>query len=180
MAVTTYMGRAHRAVLHYSDSVAITELTPYRTYWVGIGRTTPWTVELAPPSPSVAAVALEEPIVYVKAETVSLCKTVNSNPNVTVRGQGYQYVSIGDAISEFARFIYVKTRFDPSETQPYATFRQIAVFSRLVPTSGHLADEWLAPASVEDIGYCEYLENNAPTVMNLNRQEIVQVIIEFK
>jgi hypothetical protein len=170
MAVSCYAGRANRALLLYNDS----------TFWMGIGRTTPWNTELAPPSPSVSATTLEEPIVYVKAEIVSLCKTINANPDVTVRGQGYKYVLPVDAVAEFARFLYIRARFDPSEDQPYNTFRQIAIFSNLEPTQAHSSDLWLAPANVLDVGVCEYIENNAPTVMNLNRQEVIQVIIEFR
>jgi hypothetical protein len=170
MAISTYAGRANRAKLLYDSA----------DFWMGIGRTTAWSTELAPPSPTVSATTLEEPIVYVKAEVVSLCKTINVNPDVTVRGQGYKYVATADAVAEFARFLYIRARFDPSEDQPYATFRQIAIFSNLEPTQAHSADLWLAPANVLDVGICEYIENNAPTVMNLNRQEVIQVIIEFR
>ena len=170
MAVSTYMGRSNRAKLLYESA----------DFWMGIGRTTAWSTELAPPSPSVAATTLEEAIVYVKAEIVSLAKTINANPDVTVRGQGYKYVLPADAIAEFARFIYIRARFDPSEDQPYATFRQIAIFSNLEPTQAHASDLWLAPANVLDVGVMEYVENNGPTVMNLNRQEVIQVIIEFR
>jgi hypothetical protein len=170
MAVSTYAGRANRAKLLYEST----------DFWMGIGRTTPWPTEMAPPSPTISATALEEPIVYVKSEIASLCKTINISPSVTVRGQGYKYVLPGDAIAEFARFIYIRARFDPSTDQPYATFRQIAIFSSLEPTQAHVSDLWLAPADVLDVGVCEYIENNAPTVMNLNRQEVIQVIIEFR
>ena len=170
MAINPYAGCAENALLLYNNS----------TFWMGIGRTTAWPTELAPPSGSVSATTLEEPIVYVKAETVSLCKVITSNPDVTVRGQGYKYVLPNDAIAEFARFIYIKARFDPSEDQPYATFRQIAIFSNLEPTQAHINDLWLAPANVLDVGVIKYLENNAPTVMNLNRQEVIQVMIAFR
>lgn len=170
MAINPYGGCAENAKLLYDNS----------TFWMGIGRTTAWTTELAPPSGSVSATTIEEPIVYAKAEIVSLCKTIASNPDVTVRGQGYKYVATGDAIAEFARFIYIKARFDPSEEQPYATFRQIGIFTNLIPTLAHINDLWLAPANVLSVGVLKYLENNAPTVMNLNRQEIIQVIIAFR
>lgn len=170
MAVSTYKGRANRAKLLYEDS----------TFWMAVGRTTAWPTELAPPSPSVSSIEVEEAIVYVKAEVVSLCKTISSNPDVTVRGQGYKYVLPVDAVEEFARFIYIRARFDPSNGQPYDTFRQIGVFSNLEPTQAHANDLWLAPANVLDEGILEYIENNAPTVMNLNRQEVIQVIIEFR
>ena len=82
MAVNCYGGSAKNAKLLYES-----------TFWMGIGRTTAWTTENAPPSGSVSATTIEEPIVYAKAEIVSLCKTIASNPDVTVRGQGYKYVA---------------------------------------------------------------------------------------
>jgi len=170
MAVIPYTARARTALLHKT----------YSTYWVAVGKTTAWDDELAPPSPEAGLTDIEEHIVFVKAELVSLCRFVNSQEDVMIRGRRYRYVEDSNALTELGRFIYIKARFDPSIGQPYGIFRQMGVFSNLVPAAGHTDDLWLDPDDVEDTGVLEYVENTAPIVMSLEREEIVQVIFEFK
>jgi len=170
MAITTYSGRARRALLHKTNS----------TYWVAVGRTTPWGDDLAPPSPNPSVVDIEEAIIFVKAEYVSLAKFVQSGGDVIVKGDRYSFVQDGDAILEQARFLYIRGRFDPSQGQPYGTFRQIAVFSNVVPATGHEDDTWLAPADISSRGVLEYIDNKPPTQMDTESEEVIQAIIEFR
>ena len=92
MAITTYRGRARRAWLNKTHSV----------YWLAVGRTTPWTDEYAPPSPSPGYGDIQEAIVFTKAEFVSLCKIVTTGSDVTVKGQTYAYVADEDGIYQFS------------------------------------------------------------------------------
>lgn len=170
MAVTTYHSRARRALLHKENS----------TFWVSIGRTTVWTDEKNPPDPSPSATAIEEPIVYVKPTTVSLCKVVTSGEDVTHLGTKYQFVADEDAIDQSARFLYMLARFDPTSGQPYDTFRQVAMYSNLVPTSGHEGDSWVAPENVSSEGLLEYLDNDVATIMTDTRLEVIEIMIEFR
>lgn len=170
MAVTTYSSRARRALLHKSNSV----------FWVCIGRTTAWADEENPPDPSPSASAVEEPIVYVKPTTVSLCKTVSTGEDVTHLGTKYAFVADVDAIDEGARFLYMLTRFDPTSGQPYDTFRQVGLYSDLVPASDHENDSWVAPAHVSDEGLLEYLDNDVATIMTSTRLEVIEIMIEFR
>jgi len=170
MAITTYCGRARRALLHKTNSA----------YWLAIGRTTPWIDELAPPTPNPGIIDIEEAIIFVKAEMVRLAKFVQSGEDVIVKGSRYKFVDDNDAIIEQARFVYIKGRFDPSTGQPYGTFRQLGIFTGIVPASGYENRDWLAPANVTSRGILEYIENKPPTEMNLEREEVVQAIIEFR
>jgi hypothetical protein len=170
MAVTTYSGRARRALLHKTNS----------TYFVGIGRTTAWDDEDNPPDPLPTASTIEEPVVYVTPTQVTLCKVVSSGEDVTHLGTKYEFVADVDAIDEGARFLYMLARFDPTSGQPYDTFRQVALFSNLTPASGHESDSWLAPANVDDEGLLEYLDNDVATIMTDTRLEVIEIMIEFR
>ena len=170
MAVTTYAGRARRALLHKQNS----------TYWISIGRTTAWDDEENPPDPSPSASTIEEPIIYVTPTTVSLAKVVTSGEDITHLGTKYEFVADGNAIAEGARYLYLLARFDPTSGQPYDTFRQVALFSNLVPASGHESDSWLAPANVSSEGLLEYLDNDVSTIMTETRLEVIEIMIEFR
>ncbi len=170
MGVTTYKGRTRRALLHKQNSV----------YWVGIGRTTPWTDEQAPPDPQPGLAALEEPILYVKPTKVTLCRVVSSGEDITHLGTKYAFVSDEEAINQSARFMYIFARFDPTAGQPYENFRQIALFSNLVPGPGHEGDSWLAPENVADEGLLEFIAHDIVTVMTSARLEVVEALLEFR
>ena len=170
MAVTTYSGRSRRALLHKTGS----------TYWVAIGRTTAWDNEESPPDPSPNDTGVTEPIIYVTPTTVALCKVVTSGEDITHLGTKYEFVADEDAITEGARFLYLMTRFDPTSGQPYDTFRQVGLYSNLVPASGHESDSWLAPANVSDAGLLEYIDNDVATIMTETRLEVIEIMIEFR
>ncbi len=170
MGVTTYAGRARRALLHKQNSV----------YWVGIGRTTAWNDEQAPPDPQPGSADFEEPIIYVKPTNVSLCKIVSTGEDITHLGTKYAFVPDANAIAESARFMYIFARFDPTAGQPFGNFRQIGVFSNLVPAEGHEGDSWLAPENVNDEGMLEFIAHDIVTVMTNSRLEVVEVLLEFR
>ncbi len=170
MGVTSYGGRARRALLHKDNSV----------YWVGIGRTTSWTNEASPPAAAPGTTSIEEPICFVKPQMVSLVKPVNSGEDITVLGQKYAYVADENAVAQGARFLYIMAKFDPTLGQPYGNFRQVGVTSDLVPATGYDTASWLDPANVDSPGLLEYLHNDAVTNMSLSRQEVIEIIIEFR
>jgi hypothetical protein len=147
---------------------------------MAIGRTTAWDDEANPPDPSPTASAIEEAIVYVTPTQVSLCKVVSTGEDVTHLGTKYAFVADDDAVDEGARFLYMLGRFDPTSGQPYATFRQVALYSNLVPETGHESDSWLAPANVSDAGLLEYLDNDVSTIMTDTRLEVIEIMIEFR
>ena len=170
MGCTTYVGRARRALMTKQNS----------TFWVAVARTTIWPNEQSPPSPSPGVTSIDEPICFVKADNVRLCKLVNSGGDINHLGQAYQFVDDTNAISEMARFLYLHAEFHPAQGQPYGSFRQIAVFSGLVPKAGYESDLWLAPTNVQNPGVLEYLDNDVVTVMSLTKYEVVPIIIEFR
>ncbi len=170
MAVTTYIGRSRRALLHKDNS----------TYWVAIGRTTAWEDENVPPAETPGATDIEEAICFVQPQLASLCRPVNENGDFTHLGQQYAYVADEDALVEDGRFLYILAKFDPTEGQPYGEFRQTGIFCNLVPVAGYEQAQWLAPANVADRGVLEYLDNDVKTTMAQNRQEVIEIVIEFR
>lgn len=169
MATSSYKGCARRAKIIKQNS----------TFWIGIGRTTPWEDENNPPNET-RLDELEEPVVFVKAWDVSLCKPVADNGDFSYRGQDYALVDDEDAIDELARFIYMKAEFHPAQGQPYGTYRQRAVLTDLVAAEGHSNDLWLDPSDVTDQGVTELLENDTPAYQSLEKYHVVPVVLEIR
>ncbi len=148
------------------------------SYWVGIGRTTAWPNEAVPPAHPTTNDDIEEPIVYVQPDIVSLCMPVSSGEDFTINGQGYALVADVDAYTEMARWIYVKALFKPSLGQPYADYRQKAIFSGLTPKGGYESETWLAPANVLDVGLVEYTHNSTVRTFGGGEVKIEETVID--
>lgn len=170
MGVTTYKGRTRRALMHKTNS----------TYWCAIGRTTAWDIEAAPPSPSPGAVNIDEAIVFVAPTVVSLCRPVDVDEDVTVNNQGYEFVADEDAMADGARFLYLKTIFNPADGIPIANYRQNAIFTELVPAAGYENNQWLAPINVSDVGVMEYLSNHLERSLGVGELRVIETILEFR
>lgn len=170
MGTTTYTGRARRALLHKQHS----------TYWVAIGRTTDWPEENSPPEAAPGATDIEEAIVFVRPQLVSLAKAVLSDGDVDIDGQQFRFVADEDAVAEAGRFLYIKAVFNPADGIPTANFRQRAVFTELVPAAGHELDQWLAPANVNHRGVLEYVANTTLRSLGPGEQRVIELVIEFR
>lgn len=167
----SYMGRARLALLFKEHS----------TLWAAFGRTTEWVDEDDPDvlENPLTVESLEEPIVYVKSSFVSLCKQVDDNGDVTVGGQDYEFVEDEDAISEEAMYLYSLYELNGPGGMPTGTYRQVAVFSNVVPAAGHASDDWLLPEDVDDFGNIEYMANRTKIVFTSGEVRQERVIIEF-
>lgn len=170
MGVTSYRARARRALLHKQNS----------TYWVAIGRTTPWPNEDSPPLPSPGTNDIEEAIVFVRPQLVSLAKAVLADGDVEIDGQQFAFVADEDAVAEAGRFLYIKAVFNPADGIPTANFRQRAVFTELAPAAGHELDQWLAPANVSARGVMEYLAHTTMRSLGPGEQRVIELVIEFR
>lgn len=149
------------------------------TYWIAVGKQTAWDDDNDPPTET-RLDEFVEPIVYVKAWGVTLCKAVLSGGDITYKGQSYQSVADEDAITELARFLYLKAELHPAQGQPYGTYRQAAVIADIVPTVGHENDVWLAPANVQDPGLTVLIENDKPMIQTMERYVVLPMMLEFR
>ena len=170
MGVTSYKKRAKLAFLDKTNSV----------FWVAIGGTSEWPNEAAPPSAAPGDPGIDEPICYVKPQTISLCKLVDTDEDVIHKGNKYKFIADVNAVAEDARFIYLFARFDPTVGQPNANFRQVAAYDGLTPVAGHENDLWLAPSNVDNPGQWEYLDNDVVTTMTSSRIQVIELVIEIR
>jgi hypothetical protein len=170
-AVTPYAECARRALLNKQNS----------EFWFAWGRQTAWPDENLPPIPTPGgSTAVDSPLVYKRPSLVSLCKPVNSNEDFTYRGQKYAYVADNAAIAEGGRFVYLRGRLDPSDGDPVGTFRQIGVFSDLIPAAGYESATRIAPAHVDDPGHLVYLSNDVAITIDINRIHAVEILLEAR
>jgi len=148
--------------------------------WGAIGRTTPWDNEESPPTDPLGATDIEEAIVFVKPQIVSLAKTVTENEDVIVEGQKYAFVADEDAIAESARFIYIYFLLQHLEGMPTGNFRQKGFFVNLVPAPGHENDQWLAPANVSDRGLLGRISNTVMRSFGPGEERDIEFIWKFE
>jgi len=166
-----YAGRVGRA-LDFKGS---------KTLWCGIGRQIGWVDDLYPPEPDLTALTIEEPLVYVKADFTTLCVWSEVEADVEVADNYFAYIADVDALDNFARFLYAQFTFDGTIVgMPFGQFRQVGVFSDLVPASGHESDIWLPPANVSSVGTLEYISNRRPVTFSDGEVRMERIIIEFK
>ncbi|MGC8717973.1 MAG: hypothetical protein ACP5RW_08255 [bacterium] len=149
--------------------------------WCCLAGQTAWADDDDPPAPNPATLSVSDPLVYVKADFVTLCVWSETPSDVEIAGNHFTYVTDSEAMDKFARFLYAQFTFDGTIAgMPYGTFRQVAVYSNLVPTSGHSGDIWLPPQNVSSPGTLEYLSNRKPTVFSDGEIRMERIIIEFK
>ena len=146
-----------------------------RDLWLCFCRSeTPWpeggdTVEAKVPSHLPADAEYDEPYLFVKAEYKSIARVATegeydaadpslriairtggsdddpANPPIYVR---YIFIADVDAYDNDARWVYVRASIDASGSHPPGSFRQIKMYSRLVPTAGNQAATWLTPEKI--------------------------------
>lgn len=160
------------------------------TFWIAIGRTSPWPDEDHPPSITRGETGVDEPICYRRASVVTLARSVSlaeyeSAPeNERALGDGLclVFVSDEDAHDHIARYLYLNVCWNPGyDLHPANDFRQVGLYPHLVPAAGHESDEWLAPADVDDPGMLRYLDNDKVQQMDSQGPVVfTPVILEFK
>lgn len=168
MAITTYNACVHRALLYKNNN----------TFWIGLGRTSPWDNEYVPPAPEPTRIEIEEPIFFVATEFVSLVREVQSNSDIVVKGQRYAYVNDADAYTEQARFLYLRTRFTFFGENILYTYRQLGVVCNILPYPQYQNSTILFPNNINNFGRLDYLENRFPVQILGNKEEIIHIILE--
>ncbi len=89
-------------------------------------------------------------------------------------------VSDENAQAEIARYVYLRGVSNPALGHPASTFRQIGIYSGLVPDAGYENAEWLAATNVDEYGLLEYLDNGTKTEQTESGPVIaIAVALEF-
>lgn len=144
--------------------------------YIGVGRSTAWANESAPPSPDALATALEEPICYVPLTKATLVVQDNAG-TLSFAGQTWREVANVDAYDEGAKRVYVEGRLEYDDA-PLTTFRQVGLFTGLVKAGGAGAGV-LLPAAVTSPGVLEVLDNRTPTYRTADKVDIIGFMVQF-
>lgn len=160
--------------------------------WVAIGRTEAWSNELSPPTPSRGTDDIDTPIVFVRPTILTMARVVSKadydlapagqKATVTIEKVDTYYVFVADedAPDEYARFLYYRAEFNPVQGIPVDQFRQIGVYTKLVPAAGYEGANWLAPENVQDRGRLAYHDNGEFVNMSPSGPVVgVHAAIEF-
>ena len=146
--------------------------------WVAIGQTTAWANEAAPPAEDINAQTVSGVVVYKRVETTSVC-VPDLNGLVVFQTQKYTLIQDINALSAVARYTYLKTSLNYTEV-PVVTFRQVGVFSGLVPSAGFTTADILLPTQIVSPGRLLFVANDIPRVRSINTRDIIEIIREFK
>ncbi len=169
--VTTYHGRIHRGIVFKNSN----------DHWLAIGKTTAWADDSNPPAEDPTDTDITDIKGYKKITTKSMCYPVASGGDVTILGQDYKFCSDGDAYSNNARFVYLKGELDNTDfvESPTYEYRQVAIYTNLIPAAGHSGDLSLDPSDVTDNGVLEYYSNEQPIERRGDRNDEFEFVLEF-
>lgn len=153
MAIATTSSRVYAALALKSKSAS--------TYFA-IGKTSPWTNEKIPPASDPNATMLTETIGYKKVDNVSLCRPyvegeVTTYPIVTYGTLKFVLIPDAEAYNQKAVQVYYEVKIVGDEL-PVGTYRQVGVFTDLVPKTG-VTKPNLLPSEVQSIGILQFIEN---------------------
>lgn len=146
--------------------------------FVGVGRTTPWEDEEDPPAPSLTDTTLEELIIYKRPNRLTFV-TNDDNGEITILGGKYRALTLEEARDLQAQQVLIQTTFSTADFGGPADYRQIGVFTYVVPTAGNESKSILLPSEIEDPGLIIHLTNRSPYYCYANHGETINLLIAF-
>lgn len=167
MACVTLAGHVSRAIDFFNKE----------NVYFGIGRTTPWENELQPDEPTVNTL-LTEVVGYKKVETKYLV-IPDPTGEITYKDARWKIVPANEAVSLGARWVYLNCFISFSELPTNVSYRQIGVFTGLIPDSDHIGQYALLPDSVDDVGRLEIIDNRSPIYRATDMREQLSIIVEL-
>lgn len=156
MTVVTDKAAAYVATLLYNM---------HNSIYIGIGKSSPWENDSKPDPEDSSKTNIDEPLFYVKADKVQLCRTKLPTEAPTAETISYgsnQYVpvSVSDAISSGAEYIYCSAVLS-SENVGKITFREAGLFSGLQLKQG-VTKTTVQYSDIASIGLMLSLVNQSP------------------
>ena len=132
------------------------------SFYLTIGKTSPWSNETNPPQPDETITSLTEVIGYKKATKVALVRPAQSpqDDNKTLISYGNKsWVEIQpeNAQSEGAKWVYIEGNIIGDEL-PLGTYRQVGFTMGLVPNTG-VNKQNLLPSEVQTAGTLMFFDN---------------------
>lgn len=172
LPITTTAGHTSRAISFYELG----------SVYFGLGRTSPWDGEneadFSAPLPSVSAKTLDELIGLKKVDVKSLV-VPDEDGTIVYRDQTWRKITPQEAITLGAHWVYIEASIEYNDI-PATAYRQIGVFSRVVPTpeAGSLKSV-LLPDEIESTGVLEILDQRKVVTRNEDSRDTFSMIIEF-
>lgn len=145
--------------------------------YFGIGRTTPWANENAPPANDPDVTGLDEPIGYKPLGTLQFM-VPDPAGEFEYQGSIWRAVATENAIAEGAFHLYVTTTLNPADLPVDVSYREIAVFSGLQPIPGAGAGS-LLHAQVADVGVIEVVDRRSPVYRAPGQDETLSLMLRF-
>lgn len=143
--------------------------------YIAIGRSTAWDVETIPPSPSVIATELDEPICYAPLSKACLV-VADAGGAITFGGDTYLEVAPEDAYTVGATHVYVEAQLDGTWA-PLGSYRQVGFFTGLTKTAGAVGI--LLPNNVLDPGILEVIDNRQPSYRKADTLDVIAHLLQF-
>lgn len=167
MAVLTTTGHVSRAIDFYNK----------QSLYFALGHSSPWEDENQP-----EAVAPDtkfiEPIGYKQVYEKYLVYPSASGA-INYKNQSWRIVGYDEALALGAKWVYLSAVIEYEEL-PLITYRQIGIYSGLVKVSSVPEGKTnLLPSEVVNPGILEIIDNRKPTYRELDRREMISLIIEF-
>lgn len=153
--------------------------------WYAMAQYDPWADELVPPAEDIMTDHLDEIIGLKKFDTSQLVaplSSVNSGQAIgdviTYDAQDWVVVSDDDALKYGARYVYLDVTINPGDL-PYSMYRQIGVFSGLIPAKGSTDKSILVPTQVSDYGLLIGYDNRLSQRYTDNMKIIEKIVLKF-
>lgn len=129
--------------------------------YLGLGKSTAWTDENKVPDSDPDATSLTEPLVYMKAQTVSLCKPAtdkDDSAGIVFGGNKYKVVSTTGDLDPNAICVYATASFSYSDIQKELAFRQVGMFINFQPKKD-VTSTVILPSQVDNVGTMLSIQN---------------------
>lgn len=155
------------------------------THWGAIARTTmEWTIPSAPPTEVATTTDLDDNILGYKKilpAQKQLCKLDNSNGTIIFKNNKYTPVSVGNAFTQGAKYLYVEFSFDYDEVSTANPFRQVGIYRDITPAAGFESNVLLTPAQVEggSARILIYYDNIVAEARFANKRNVIRRILSF-
>lgn len=133
--------------------------------YIGIGKSSQWADDSKPDPEDSSKTNIDEPLFYVKADTVQLCRPklpTESLTSATISYGSNQYVpvNVSNAVSGGAEYIYCSALLSPDNVGK-VTFREAGLFSGLQLNQG-VTKTTVQYSDIASIGSMLSLTNQSP------------------
>ena len=167
--VETLGGRISRAKL-FKDNVNM--------LFFAIGRTVEWANESSPPEPTGTETNIDQIIGFKKVEDMHFVVEDPIHGTLVFQDSLWRIVPEGEIVSEGCHWVYLSANIVGNEL-PLSSYRQIGLYSDVVPLAGYEANTELTPAQVESNGLLEVITNRTVVHRASEQTDKFFIVLEF-